>query len=164
MARWKILPIVGFLTLIAIVSGAQTFGYLTFHFRTEFGKFISPIGLVISLLGIPLMLYVLWKAPSNILTLTPEGIKDTRVSSDLIPWRQVAAIDVKKIDHLWQILLVVNRASELHLSKYYRGFAGDADIERDRRTFNIAPQGLNINRSTLEELIRDYKRAHNWEN
>ena len=160
LSRLKIALIIVGLAAVTFSSGRIVFGYSELvAYRPEWGYFISSVCMPIGVCGIGLMLCTLIAAPQTLVTINAQGIKDVRVSPDVIPWTRIQSIETRKIDRVWQILLRVNNASQLAFSPTYKGFRGDFDPASDTRTINISPAMLNVDRLVLEDILRVYQRA-----
>ncbi|PSH70218.1 hypothetical protein CU102_03775 [Phyllobacterium brassicacearum] len=116
--RWIVL----YLTLLCVVGYTIYYFYLTWSYGRTGSTNLDPSHNYLN---------------RRLVTINAQGIKDVRVSPDVIPWTRIQSIETRKIDRVWQILLRVDNASQLAFSPTYKGFRGDFDPASDSRTINI---------------------------
>ena len=154
------MKIIAFIIVMAIVGwfcGSIVFGYYKPQYRAEWGYLISSINLPICIAGIIFATLMLIKTPKALVTISPQGVRDLRVSSEVIPWNWIDSVETREIDRIWRILLRVTPASHLALVSHYKAFTGDYEPSTDTRTINISPVALNVDRIYLEGLLREYR-------
>lgn len=157
------MKIIAFIIILAIggwLSGSIVFGYHKLQYRAEWGYLISSINLPICIAAIIFATLMLIKTPKALVTISPQGVRDLRVSSDIIAWNWIDSVETREIDRIWRILLRVTPASQIALVSHYKGFTDDYEASTDTRTINISPLALNVDRIYLEDLLRKYRDSY----
>lgn len=139
---------------------------------TAFGAAIAfdvflgePVGIVYRAIGVVGVLFFgfgtiawLWRQLGSrgpVLTISPEGIRDTRIAPEVIPWPAIRRIFTWEYSGQRILVLDVDPAVErtLHLSTIARWTRG-ANRKLGADGLCIATHGLKINHDELFELVR----------
>ena len=159
MAPWKLVGLIalslGMLALSAAVAGLVP--------GVELGPGDAVFGYAgLALFGAATALLV-WRLVTQrgpVVTLTPEGLRDTRVAADLIPWRAVHAISTWERSRQKFMVVAVDPAVErtLRLTRLAR-WTRDANRALGADGLCIAAQGLATDHETLVAAAQAYARA-----
>jgi hypothetical protein len=149
--------------LLIIVAGAgMTFAVIPFLDADEWLHF-RGLFLVIILIGFCAAVWAgaafPWRGP--VLTLAPQGIRDTRVAAEFIPWRAIQGITTWENEGQQAMVLAVDPAVEraLTLTRLARWSRGP-NRTRGADGLCINPIGLKIGYETLLDTSLAYLQAH----
>jgi hypothetical protein len=153
--------------LLVLAAAAMTAGsaFLAFEGARRdpagFRTFIGYVGVAFFGLCFAVGLWRALTARGPVLTLSPRGLRDARVSHDPIPWSSIR--NLSTWSHRGQKILVVAVDPEVEAS------IGLTAMARWTRAPNralgvdglsISAQGLKINYDRLLELVRAYAQSH----
>jgi hypothetical protein len=93
-------------------------------------------------------------------TLSPDGLLDVRVSKEPIPWRAIKSISTRQMQRQMVLLVAVDPATEdkLSLTRVAR-WMRNANRSLGADGLVISPQGLKVGYPTLYYTCRDYWEA-----
>jgi hypothetical protein len=105
----------------------------------------------------------IWRLLSQrgpMVTVSPEGLLDVRVSKEPIPWRAIKSISTRQMQRQVVLLVAVDPASEekLTLTRVAR-WMRNANRSLGADGLVISPQGLKVGYPTLYYTCRDYWEA-----
>jgi hypothetical protein len=158
--RQSVLAMLG-LIVIGIVLTALCAG-IAFHLLPDvrpnvYQEFMGYIGVVFFGLCTMVGLWRLLFVRGPVVTITPEGIRDTRVAAELIPWSGITGISTWKHRRQKVMVLAVDPAVERRLTltrtaQWSRGPNRALGIDG----FCVTATGLNINYDTLLHTCMAY--------
>jgi hypothetical protein len=146
----KLLGVIAGAILLTLVSALIAARILPGVEPGSFQQFVGYCGLVFfgfcTLAGI----WMLFTARGPIVTISSEGIRDTRITSDIIPWSAVHKISTWRLQRQKAMVLAVDPAVEerLNLSRMVR-MTRKANIALGADGLCVTAQGIKIDYDTL---------------
>jgi hypothetical protein len=103
----------------------------------------------------------LWRARAPVVTISPQGIRDTRVAADTIPWRAIGRISTWSYQGQSAMVLAVDPAVErgLKLTTIAR-WTRKANAALGADGLCVSASGLKIDYATLLATAQAYARQH----
>jgi hypothetical protein len=98
-----------FLLFLANLGITAAFIFLIFYPVPRMSSWGAIAGTVMFGAATGLLLWTLMQGKEEILTITPEGIRDRRLSPDFIPWRVVERVDAQRLDRLQKAVVLTPR-------------------------------------------------------
>lgn len=157
----KMLRLVGLGVLMTGVSVALAFRWIPDIGPGSYGEFIGYCGLVFFGVCTVVVLWRLLTTRGPVVTIAPDGIRDRRLTSDLIPWTAIRAISTWEYRGQKAMVLAVDPSTEarLALTRMARWTRG-ANRALGADGLCVTAQGLKIDYVNLMALSLDYwKRA-----
>ncbi len=167
-------------TVIINGSAAQLLGSLTLTVLASLGvgaavwlkaDILSTTALIAFLLGTAglvglsfLIARMLFSSDAPVLMISPEGVRDLRLSKDTVPWSDVQDVRVRRNRHVKVIELVLNKEADKSLT--FRPIPRLLrNVERLSKSvkFNISAHGLLISHNQLLATLEAYAQAHKSE-
>jgi hypothetical protein len=157
---WKMLGLFAAAILMTALSGAIALRLLPGVAPGSLHEFIGYIGLLFFGLCAGLLIWRSIRQRSPVVTITPEGIRDTRIAAEFIPWRAVRNISTWSYQRQKIMVLAIDPAVERQLTL--------TSIARWTRSANrglgadglcLSAQGLKISYNALFETSTAYAQA-----
>jgi hypothetical protein len=148
--------------LIVVAGAAMVFGAIPFLAPEEWLHFRGAF-LVLGLVGFCAVVWAgavfPWRGP--VLTLAPQGIRDTRAAAEFIPWRAIQGITTWENEGQQVMVLAVDPAVErtLTLTRLAR-WSRAGTRKPGAEGLYINPIGLKIGYETLLDTSLAYLQAH----
>ena len=102
---WKALKMVGASAMMAALSAAVAFHYLPNVRPGSLVEFVGYAGVLFFGLGTLLLIWQYFRLRGPVLTLTPDGIRDSRLSAQAIPWKAVSSVSA------WDISMAAGKSA-----------------------------------------------------
>lgn len=156
----KMLALVGAGVIMTAASAAIAFRLLPGLSAGGFHELLGYFGLVFFALGTAVALWRLITARGPVVTITPQGIRDTRIAPELVPWSAIRGISTWELAGNQVMVLAVDPAAEARLTL--------STVARWTRSANralgadglcVSAQGLKIDYQTLLATSMDYLRT-----
>jgi hypothetical protein len=159
-SAWKMLGLTAAAILMATLSAAIALRLLPGVAPGSFHEFIGYIGLLFFGLCAGVLIWRSMRQRGPVVTITPEGIRDTRVAAEFIPWRAVRGISTWSYQRQKVMVLAVDPALESTLTlttiaRWTRGANRGLGVDG----LCISAQGLKIGYDTLLETSMAYAEA-----
>lgn len=155
---WKLVGLVAAGVALTAVSVVIAFELIPEAARaSDFHKLAGYVGVPFFGLGTLIIAWRLLAVRGSVVTITPEGIRDTRVAAELIPWNAVRHISTWEYQRQKTMVLAIDPAVERRLTL--------TTIARSSRNVNrtlgadglcITAAGLKIEYDTLFEIACAY--------
>jgi hypothetical protein len=126
----------------------------------SFGQFAGYVGAFVFALFTGLILHRLLTSRGPVVTIGPEGIRDTRVASEFIPWKAIERISTWELQGQKVMVLAVARAAEekLTLTRIARWSRG-ANRKLGADGLCVSAQGLKVKYDALLAMTAVYVEA-----
>jgi hypothetical protein len=135
---------------LVVVCGMFATGILRGPNLVDF-EFFAFVGFVASGLGLLIGFAVLLRQRRPLLEITLDGIRDRRVSSQLVPWALISTVSVEAVGRRKMLVLDLDAGAGKRLSRQ-----PSAQARANRRGLTITMTGLN---GTFEDLVAALRRA-----
>jgi hypothetical protein len=138
-------------TCIGLVAlcGAFATGILPGPRIVDF-EFYAFVGFVISGIGVLIGFAVARRQRRPVLEITLDGIRDRRVTSQLVPWASISTVSVEAVGRRKMLVLDLDAGAGKRLSRV------SPQARANRRGLTISMTGLN---GTFEDLVAALRRA-----
>lgn len=146
----KAMRLVNLCVVLVAVCGAFAGGALPAPPLRNFEQF-AFVGFVIFAVGFVAGLLLVIRRRRPILEITTAGIRDRRVSSQMVPWAAIATVSVEAVGRRKMLVLDFDKAAEKQLAR-----SASAPARANRRGLTISMSGLN---GTFEDLVNALRRA-----
>lgn len=156
----KMLRLIGLGVLMTAVSAALAFRWIPGIGPGSYGEFIGYCGLVFFGFCTVVALWSLLTTRGPVVTIAPDGIRDRRLTSDLIPWGAIRGISTWEYRGQKAMVLAVDPSVEarLALTRMARWTRG-ANRALGADGLCVTAQGLKIDYATLLATCMDYWQA-----
>ena len=156
----KLLMLVGVGVLLTATSAAIAFNWLPGTPVAPLGRAFGWFGLVFFAACTAVALWRLFTARGPVITISPHGIRDTRIAADVIPWSATTGISTWEFKRQKVMVLAVEPAVErkLALTRMAR-WTRDANRALGADGLCITAQGVKIDHQTLLSTSLAYLHA-----
>jgi hypothetical protein len=156
----KLLVLVGIGVLMTAGGAVLAFGGLSGRGDTLYAHVVGYVALVFFAACTVVALWRLFTARGPVITISPQGIRDTRVAADVIPWNAITGISTWEFKRQKAMILAVVPAVEakLALTRMARWTRG-ANRALEADGLAIVSQGLKIDHDTLLATCKAYAQA-----
>jgi hypothetical protein len=156
----KLLGLVGIGVVMTALGAALAFGGLSGRADTLSAHAVGTIALVFFAACTVVALWRLFTMHGPVITISPQGIRDTRVAADLIPWTAITGISTWEFKRQKIMILAVNPAVETKLlltpmARWTRG----AKRALGADGLGITAQGVKIDYDALLATVTAYAQA-----
>jgi hypothetical protein len=146
----KAMRFVNLCVVLIAVCGMFAAGVLPSPRIQDF-EFFAFVGFVMSAIALGIGLVYLLRRRRPLLEITVDGIRDRRVSSQLVPWAAIATVSVEAVGRRKMLVLDLEAAAGKRLTR-----APSQAARANRRGLTISMTGLN---GTFEDLVEALRRA-----
>jgi hypothetical protein len=115
-STWWMIVLAGLGILLTALSASIAFHLLPDIHPSSFQEFVTYAGIVFFAFATGLAIWRLLTVRGAVITITPEGIRDTRVAAEFIPWNAVAGISTWQYRGQRILVLAVDPSVESRLT------------------------------------------------